>query len=382
MEKIYDFILESIWKELIFGKTIENEATNLILFLIFSLFSLAIFHLQAYRGLILALFFTLWLIDRAIAQNYYNKPKNKFLVALKITDDKLESRQYLPKGQTIDLEFDRARIKEVAIFPRTLYSDGFQAEIKQCWQVLIFLQDDTDLLVSEETTPEKALTKAKQLANLLEIPIIFLDSEGNHPYATNELSPSTESNSNTIKVNSKSNKYHLYSQWRLRDSWQLLKQILVKSGFLIFVIIITNFMVRFGAIVDAFLTPFLSQQQTIIYWPSITQWFSPNFDLESYLEIGLAVGIIIFQGARMSRTQQIYLDQSLLKYYVGKQKQGQLKTPEIEAVILIPEPDLIVLVIAKNQALMIESLPNPDAHREIVAKLERTLNLPSVTQRG
>ncbi|MDR9404771.1 MAG: hypothetical protein RI580_15190, partial [Halothece sp. Uz-M2-17] len=347
---------------------------NLILFIIFCLFSLAIFHLQAYRGLILVLFFILWFIDRAIAQQYYNKTSNKFLVSLKITDHNLYLRQYLPKGQTIDLEFDRAQIKETAIFPRTLYSDGFQAEIKQCWQVILFLQDETDLLVDEQTTPEKALKKAKILAKALETPIIFLESEGNHPYATRELSPVSKENTNTIQLESKNNKYHLYSQWRIRDTWQLFKQILVRSGFLIFVIISTNFMVRFGGILDAFITPFFSQQQAVIYWPSITQWFSIKFDLETYLELGLAIGIIIFQGAKISRSQHIYLDQSLLKYYVGRHKQGQLKTPEIEAIILISEPDLMVLIFAKNQALTIDALPNPSAHREIVKKLEFALN--------
>ena len=83
---------------------------------------------------------------------------------------------------------------------------------------------------------------------------------------------------------------------------------------------------------------------------------------------------MIFQGARISRSQHIYLDQSLLKYYVGRQKEGQLKTPEIEAVILIAEPDLMVLIFSKNQTLTIDRLPTPDSHREMVKKLEFALN--------
>jgi hypothetical protein len=382
LQRIYDFILQSIWTELISGKTIENEVANLVLFFIFCVFSLVIFHLQAYRGIILVLFLSLWFIDRGIAQNYYKKARNKFLISLQITENKLYLREYLPKGQTIDLEFNREQIKESAIVPRILYSDGFQAQIKQCWQVLLFLHDDTEILVDEQLTPDKALSKAKRLAAQLEIPIIFLESEGNSLYATRELSPIVELNSNTIQVDAQNKQCHIYSQWQLQNSWQLLQQILVQSGFLVFVIISTNFMIRFGGILDALLNPFFSQQQTLIYWPSITQWLHPNFDLESYLEISLLVGIIIFQGAKLSRTQHIYLDRSLLKYYIGHQKQGQLKTPEIEAIILIPEPDLMLLVIAKSQILMIHSLPTPDAYREMLKKLEFVLNQSSVNQNG
>lgn len=373
LEKIYDSILQSIWQELIFGKTIENEVTNLLLFVIFCLFSLAIFHLQAYRTIILVAFFLLWFIDRAIAQNYYNNPKHKFLVSLKITDETLYLRQYLPKGQTLDLEFERNRAKEIAIFSRTLYSDGFQAELQQCWQVILFLQDDTDLLIDEQTTPAKALSKAKQIAQLLPIPIIFLDSEGNPPYANHPLSETKKQDSNTIQRRWEKNKYHLYSKWRFRDSWQLLKQIFVQSGFLIFIMISTNFMVRLGGIIDAFLTAFFTEQATIINWPSISQWFNPNFDLGSYLEIAFVVGIILFQGARISRTQHIYMDRSGLRYYVGRQKQGELSKAEMEAVLLIPEPDLMVLILAKGEALTIHQLPTPGAHREMVAQLEEML---------
>ncbi len=372
-QKIYDFILSSIWRELISGKTIENEIANLILFVIFCLFSIAIFYLQAYRILLLILFFSLWLIDRAIAQNYYQKARNKFLISFQITENKLYFREYLPKGQTVDLEFNREQIKECAIVPRMLRSDGFQAEIKQSWQVILFLQDDTDLRVDEQTSPENALTQAKKIATLLEIPIIFLESEGNHPYADHELSTIAKQNTNTIKLERKNNKYHLYSQWRLRDSWQLLKQIFVKSGFLIFVILMTDFMVGWGAVLDDFITPFFNQQPTVINLPNINNWFPPRFDLESYLEIGLAAGIMIVQGAKISRTQHIYLDQSRLNYYVGRQKQGQMKTSEIEAVILMAEPDLRVLIFGDDQTLTIERLPSPDAHREMVEKLEFVL---------
>ncbi|NBD14927.1 MAG: hypothetical protein GVY04_01905 [Cyanobacteria bacterium] len=378
LQRVYDFILQSIWTELISGKTIKNEVANLVLFFIFCLFSIAFFHLQTYRGILLVLFFSLWLIDRAIAQKYYQKGSSKYPVSLHITENKLYFKEYLPKNQTIDLEFNREQIKESAIVSRTLYSDGFQAEIKQCWQVLLFLQDGTEILVDEQPKPEKALSKAKKLATQLEIPIILLESEGNHSYATHELSPIATANSNTIQIELQNQQYHIYSQWRLQDSWQLLKQILVQSGFLLFVIISTNFMVRWGGFLNAVFIPFFNQQQTTIYLPSIWEILRFNLDIESYFEIGLAVGIIIFQGAKISRTQHIYLDQSLLKYYVGHQKQEQLKTADIEAIILIPEPNLMVLIVANRQALMIEHLPTPDAYRKMVEKIEFALNQQSV----
>jgi hypothetical protein len=44
--QVYHFILQTVWQELISGKTIESELANLVLFAIFCVFSLLIFYFQ------------------------------------------------------------------------------------------------------------------------------------------------------------------------------------------------------------------------------------------------------------------------------------------------------------------------------------------------
>ena len=366
--QVYHFILQTVWQELISGKTIESELANLLLFAIFCAFSLLIFYFQEYRHLILLTFFILWFIDRTIAQRYYNNALKKFPVSLQITPEKLYLKNYRPQQQAIELEFNREEIKESAIAPRTLYSDGFQSEIKVVWQVFLYLADNTEILISEENKPEKALATAKGLASTLNIPIAVLNSEGNHDYAIAELGTIQTSNENTVQVKLNPQKWHIYSQWRLQDSWQLIKEILKQSGFLLFVIVAGNFMIVFGGFVDAFISGTLQPG-----FVAGGDWNQLKLDWESYLELFIAISSLIVQGVKISQTKHIYLDQSSLKYRVNRQQEGDLKPQQIEAVLFIREPDPMLLILGEKEGIAIEDLPNSDAYRVMLQKIEIAL---------
>jgi len=371
--QVYHFILQTVWQELISGKTIESELANLVLFVIFCVFSLLIFYFQEFRHLILLTFFLLWVIDRTIAQRYYNNARKKFPVSLQITPEKVYFKNYRPQQQAIELEFNREEIKESAIAPRTLYSDGFQSEIKVVWQVFLYLPDNTEILISEENKPEKALAKAKSLASSLEIPIAVLNSEGNHDYAIAPLAATETRNENSVKVKLHQQKWQIYSQWRLQDSWQLIKEMLQQSGFLLFVIVAGNFMIVFGGFVDAFISGTLQPG-----FVAGGDWNQLKLDWESYLELFIAISSLIVQGVKISQTKDISLDYSSLKYRVNRQQEGELKPQQIEAVLFICEPDPMLLILGEKEGIAIEDLPNPDAYRVMLQKIEialKTMNI-------
>jgi hypothetical protein len=368
LQQIYEFLLQIIWTELLSGKKIESDVANLLLFIIFCCFSWVAFQLQAYRQFIIICGLTLWFIDRAIAHQYYcNNPKSKLPVAVKITSDTLYIRNYLPQRQTIDLEFHRDNLKEIAIAPRLIRSNAFEAEVKQCWQVMIYLQDQTEILIDEQTKPEKAFNKAKRLRSILEIPIIFLNSEGNHLYASNELSFDNQLNLTAIQVQKNQHQFHIYSQWHLRDSWQLLKQILTESGFIIFLMMMTNFMIIWGGLLNRF---FFAKQANISNFPSIWEWFNPQLDMAGYLELLIAIAIILIEGVRISQTKHIYLDDTSLKYFVGNKLKGHLNPGNIEAILLISHPEPNLLILGNKKTLTIAHLPTTDAYRAMIQNLE------------
>lgn len=367
-QKVYDLILQAIWQELISGKTAEGELTNLVLFLLFCAFSLVIFYLQGYRHLLLIAFFLLWLVDRAIAQRYYLNAQKKVSVTLQITSEKLYLKTARPQAPPLELKFSCDQAKASAIVPTWLYSEGFQSEIKRVWQVFLYLENDTEILIDEENKPEKALAKANQLASLLDIPIIILSSEGNHDYAIEELGRINPKNQNTVKVKGNQKKWHISSQWRFQDSWQLLQKILQQSGFLLFVIVSGNFMVVFGGFVHSFLIGTL--QPGFVY---AGDWHQLKLDWESYLELFIAISTMISQGIMISQTKHIYLDQDSLKYQVNRQLEGHLKPHLIEAVLFIREPDPILLILGEKQGVLIENLPNPDTYRIMLQKIQAGL---------
>lgn len=372
LQQIYEFLLQAIWQELLSGKKIESETANLLLLIIFCIFSWVAFQLQAYRQFIIVCCFSLWLIDRAIAQQYYNNnSKSKLPVFLQITPDTLYIKNCLPQCQTIDLAFNRENLKEIAIAPRIITSNAFQAEIKQCWQVLIYGHNQTEILVDEQTKLATAFNKAKYLASILEVPIIFQGSEGNHAYAENKLFFDNEFNLTAIQIEQNQNKRHIYSQWGLPNSWQLFKQILTESGFIIFIIIITNFMIIWGGLLDEF---FLGRQDTDFNFSSIWQWLNPQFNLADYLELLIAIGVLIVEGIRISQTKHIYLDDISLKYLVRNQIKGQVRIASIEAILLMLNPEPNLLILANNKALTIAHLPTTDAYREMIQKLEAVIN--------
>ncbi len=366
--KIYNFILNSIWSELISGEKIDSELVNLLLFFIFCGLSWLFFQFQSYREFILIFFLVLWILDKQVTQFDYQKNKNWLPVAINFHDHKLIIKSMILGGEIVYLEYRKEEITSSAIAPRLILSHGFQSEIAVTWQTILILSNGAEIVINETKRPETALRKLKPLASQLEIPIKYVDSEGNHPYAMSELNWEKNDKINAVKVEEKKNNtWHIYSQWRWQDSWQLLKQILQRSGFFIFVLMMSHFMVNFGG----FINSLLGSQTLFLDFSYFGQGLIPNFGITIYLELLITIGIIIFDGFIISKSKHIYLDQLSLKYVISHKKQAQLSRKVIEAVLFLPQPTPRVLILGDKQAITIKNLQNSDAYRSVVEAIER-----------
>lgn len=374
--KIYHFILNSIWSELMSGEKIDNEIINLLLFFVFCGLSWLFFKGQSYREIILIFFFILWVIDQQISQFDYKQIRNWLPVAINLDDKNLIIKSMRFGSEVVCLEYSKEEITSSAIAPRLILSHGFQSEIAVSWQTILRLSNGAEIMINETKKPETALGKLKPLASQLELPIQYVDSEGYHPYAMSDLNWDKNNKVSAIKAEEKKNNtWHIYSQWRWQDSWQLLKQILQRSGFFIFVLIMSRFMVNFGGFINDLITSLFERQTLFFDFSYFWQGLIPKFGTYIYLELFITIGIIIFEGVIISQSKHIYLNQSSLKYVISHKKKAQLSKEAIEAVLFLSQPTPRVLILGDQQAITIKNLQNSDAYRSFVEAIERARNI-------
>ena len=373
-QTVYNFILKIIWNELISGKKIESEAVSLVFFVIFCVLSFIVFYLQDYRQIIILFFLILWYIDGAIAHRYYRQFKNKFPISLESDRKQLIIKNNFAANQVIESQVDIDAVRSVSIRPKFLYSKGFKQNIGTVWQVILNINNGRELLVDEQFKSDRAVNRAFQQAKLitsqLEIPMIFNYSEGNCTDASQPLTFDDNFYVDRLQINRKPNRVHIYLKWKLTDTWQFLGEVIAQAGFLLFVIISTGFMVKFGSFL---------QEIYQFYWQK-----DFNFDLKNllifqqqadYFIILFAITIILIEGIRKSQTQHIYIEKNILRYKINRSEKARLNLTQLEAILFLPVPTPMVLVLTENEAMTINHLPSLDTYREMVEKIEAAITI-------
>lgn len=373
-QTVYNFILKIIWNELISGKKIESEAVSLVFFVIFCVLSFIVFYLQDYRQIIILFFLILWYIDGAIAHRYYRQFKNKFPISLESDRKQLIIKNNFAANQVIESQVDIDAVRSVSIRPKFLYSKGFKQNIGTVWQVILNINNGREFLVDEQFKSDRAVNRAFQQAKLitsqLEIPMIFNYSEGNCTDASQPLTFDNNFYVDRLQINRKPNRVHIYLKWKLTDTWQFLGEVIAQAGFLLFVIISTGFMVKFGSFL---------QEIYQFYWQK-----DFNFDFKNlltfqqqadYFIILFAITIILIEGIRKSQTQHIYIEKNILRYKINRSEKARLNLTQLEAILFLPVPTPMVLVLTENEAMTINHLPSLDTYREMVEKIEAAITI-------
>jgi len=374
-QNFYDLLLQTMWRELRSGKTIDNEYVNLFLFVVFCFLSLLVYYLRDYRQLILITFFVLWFLDVAISKNDCQQNRAFSSVFLTVREETIQIVIKSSEQNTIHLEYDRTKLASLAIAQHQIPSQTFQTVMGMFWQVILYFKDGTPIVIDEKSSSHQALTKAKQIAFKLEIPIHFMNSEGNNHYAARNLPIEKQQPSHSIKVTRQGQKWHIYSKWRWGYTWQLLKQIFDKLGFILFVLIITSFMIKLGGILHSFIASYLGwgTETIALSIPKIINWFNPNLEQRGYFEFIIAITVIFIQGVIISQTKHIYVDESWLTYRVSNHRKRNIQANEIEGILLITFPEPMVLIITHQSTIGIQKLPTPQAYPELLLKTEQAL---------
>ncbi|MGK7953803.1 MAG: hypothetical protein AB4063_00830 [Crocosphaera sp.] len=381
LQTIYEFLLHLIWSELIFGKKLDNELDSLFAFIVFCLLSILGYYLRDYIQLILIIFLIIWYLDCWFAKHQYFQKNYKidiFIYEIDLT--KIICCLSLPNTQTqsIFASFNSNEVSHISIKKLPLLGGAFQEVLDEVWQAEIYLHNGKHFVIDENLLTQESLSTAKKLASYFKTKIIFSHSQGDNSYVEEKLDERVLSHFinkdiGGVKYKKNARKSHIYTQWQWSNSWDFLKMLLEKAGFLLFIIIMSGFMIKFGGLLHNIVLV-ISGQDNIIYFSSPLEWLLPNWNWRNLLEFTLVLGVFIYQGWKLSRIKHIYVTQYHLKFFVDNNMIDKIKTSDIEASLVLNKFHPEILIISENKVINITSFQQEKLAQTFLVYLNEAIN--------
>lgn len=371
-ETIHDFLIKIIWSELIQGETIVNEWASLLLFVIFTVFSIAVYRLEDYKDIILIGFVVVWFLDIWLARQRFIRGKKTLVLLEKQKENKIFCGIFLPGVKRIGREFESDRVECIYISQNQVRSGAFEEVLGTVWHIEVALENDCDVLVDEHRRVIDAVKKAKVLANYFKVPIIFKSSQGEGKYAEQNLSNQLAL-LKTIKIETNKQRWQIYLKWQLNKLGNLFKEIWKESGFFLFLLILSGFMFHYGNFANGILEFYLGRNSGVIEVHNIWVWFAPKLELLDIAEFALAIFIIVFKGWEISREKHIIIDRYRLQFFLNKKKISQVKTREIESILLLEKPSWTLLILSKDKAITIRNFQEEKELTTLAIQLEKAV---------
>ena len=349
---LYDALARLIWAELVRGEKQNNEIMNLIAFFAFCALAWGTYFLQNYTKVIFIISLMIWSIDWGFAITSYSHPKSQYAVKLLRTEGGLTLRSQSPQTARIDSEIALESLKNLYLQRIDLKGGAFGHAIGQPWQLHLTLKDGSDYLLDQHRDLSTILEKAQTLATILELPLIFVDSYGNSCYAAQPLAQfaiATQKPVPSIQLRKSPKTWQVKTRWGWGNSWLMIQQIFKSSGFLLFLLFLSNFMVKLGEFINGFVAENQGQdrENLIDIAPSLT----PQFDFWDGMDIFIVVAIILYNGWKFSQIKRVIVDRIFVKYLINRKTIERVRTEKVNALLLINAIDPELLVIASHKAI-------------------------------
>jgi hypothetical protein len=353
LQVIYNALARMIWAELWRGETQHNTVVNLAAFAVFCVLAWGIYWVQGYAQIIFLLSFLIWSLDWGLAIASYSRTRNRIAVKLLQTDELF----LLWQTQSQHFPLTQAQIGLFALNRLTLrrtehLGGAFAHALGQPWQLSLTLNEGSDYFLDQHSDLSIILPKAQQLVAKLHIPLIFADSYGDGLYAAyplRQIAIANHPRSPTVQLLKSQKLWQVKTCWRWGNSWRMLQQLCRESGFLLFLIFLSHYMVQFGAVIQVLMTYGQGQNPEKVWVERAS--FNPNFDVGDGVEIALLIGVILYNGWRLSQVKRVTVDRICVKYFINQTLIYPLPTAQIEGLLLLNKVDPELVVIASNQAL-------------------------------
>jgi hypothetical protein len=385
LDSVRRYIDGAIWSELVKGKKVDNEILNLVLFVVFCLLSLLTFRLEKYQASVIILFSCLWYVDRLLAKRQYFYSKKRSVTSLTMSKDDLVAWKMLsPLEEPRQMRFHRHNLSHIAIKSIRVHGGAFDSAIARAWQVELMLTDETNLLMYEEIRVLNAIHRAQELADFFDAQIRFRDGEGQSQYAdpaiARSLSATTITNrkstpNNAVGLSQTAKRWHIFSRWTFRHSWLFFGKVLHDSGFLLFTLLLTRFMSRFGEMLDTLITYYRASEIIYLDFSGIFNFFfKPNLSWIDWIAVAIATITMVIRGAQISQVKHLYIDKQKFRFAINRKEICQFNLTEIDLVLLIPRPEPVLLICDRDRALEIGDLLREEDYRAMLSVIEQGID--------
>ena len=371
VEALYGKILELIWDELVKGEEPLDNMSNLVAFFIFCVFSLLFYHFRDFDGPILFLLVGLWWADVAAAKRSYRDAAKFDTVTLCRGADKdyVYQRVDWRRRPVYDVDFNGTEIKKVVVRRKAIRAGAFREVMGEVWTAGLQFHNNFELAVFEEKEVTKALLDAQVLSGRFRAPVEFADA------ARANLAGAGESSQETgLAISFDGSDLSIFTKWSFGNFFQYAMNVLERSGFLLFLLVAQSVMVRFGALVNYFLAPYLgiapAPLEIELGFGAVWAFFMPEWEIMEILEFMIALGVMVRSGMKLFKRKGVVMNRKSIRYMLGERVVSAMKTPDIRRVLLFEEPELLILILGRKKVMKIENLRNPEEFRAMRKSIE------------
>ena len=342
IELLRKFLQKLIWAELIHKPptpSLNQELLTIIVFLIFCLVCIASHRYSHFYGLIVGLSAACWYLDLTLSKRDYG---HKLNTNLHITKDEY-CYYHLQNNHTH--KFHRSQLAAIGVQQPQIFSHAFGAPIARPWQISLVLENGETLIVDEIHKTVPALTKSQALATSFQVPVTFA------------ATPNLELDTDAIKISKQPHQWHIFSQWTSKSSKLFFAKVSNDSGFLLFAIVLTEFMARFGGLLDQTLGYY--QQTGGIYLNIGYLWTGYKINWLELTTAAIAIAMMIWRGIQISQVKHIYLDATQITYAINRKPIARLNCIQLKYLTLIDYPETMLLIFDGQAAIEIKDLLQP-----------------------
>ncbi|NJN20608.1 MAG: hypothetical protein HC812_04660 [Leptolyngbya sp. RL_3_1] len=322
--------------------------------------------MRAYEAAILIALIGIWACDYQWARWQYLSRRQRTQVSLTIRPQTCLYRLSTPGQTIIHRQFHPDRILQIWIARTAILGGAFQSAVAERWRVTLYLQDHSQLRMYEESNPRVALRHAQTMAAALPgTPVKFVGSVGNSPYAVSlpqfQLAERYHRREvPTVKAQQTAQGWQLQTQWS-HASFKLVAQRLCESvGFLVFVLLMTEVMENFGALLHGSALAYHDQEATRLMLSAAVRQWDLTPDWPDLAEAAIALLLVLVQLVQIFQPQRLVITADRVTYRRNQGAKTRLPLSTLLPPLMIGGRFPMVLLLGETQGIAFTGLDSDE----------------------
>ena len=377
IQGIYDGLIRTIWSELIHGEREDHSATSVLGFALLAGFAIAIYQGRAYEDWVILGLGFVFVVDWWLAKSGFRHPARMRRSVISLTGKELVWKSAARGAASGSAHIPVNRIDYIALDCQEVRLGAFDNRVGRVWRGLLVLDDGEGYALFDEPDVTKAMQLGEKAAQTFKTRLVISDSLGESPLAHDHRFNRALfllDRDKTISIRSVGAKTRIDKRLSLSTTPRCIGRVLQEAGFPLFLLIIYFMLFRIGALLSAFLHPFVgipAESVAIdLSAAGIAGFFVPDMDWLRFLEFGAALAFIGFKAWRFSRPVMLHVDEKMVLTRIGKKQLGQLRTETITDIVLVREPLAKLLIIDDRRSVIeIDSLETEFEYKHVMARL-------------